>query len=91
LAEATFAGHRLVVAHDPDRAAEPSARRRERLQEQVDFAEQRVAQLHAQDEGISERGRRASDRGAYSRFQRAVAEAELTRFIQADYHADRFS
>ena len=36
-------------------------------------------------------GRQASDRGAYSRFTRAVAEAELTRFIQADYTADRFS
>lgn len=91
MAEATFAGHRLVVAHDPDRAAEQSARRRERIQEQVDFAEQLVAKLNAQEEGTSERGRRASDRGAYSRFQRAVADAELTRFIQADYHADRFS
>jgi hypothetical protein len=91
LAEATFAGHRLVVAHDPDRAAEQSARRREHIQEQVDFAEQLVAKLNAQDAGTSERGRRASDRGAYSRFQRAVADAELTRFIQADYHADRFS
>lgn len=30
------------------------------------------------------RGRRASDRGAYSRFARAVAKAELTRFIKAD-------
>jgi len=50
-----------------------------------------AADADAQDAGASERGRRASDRGAYSRFQRAVAEAELTRFIQADYQADRFS
>ncbi len=37
------------------------------------------------------RGRKASDRGAYSRFQHAVADAKLTRFLQADYQADRFS
>ena len=29
--------------------------------------------------------------GAYSRFTRAVAEAELTRFLKADLNADRFS
>jgi transposase len=37
------------------------------------------------------KGRRASDRGAFSRFTRAVAEAELTRFLKADFTADRFS
>jgi len=80
-----------VVAHDPARAAEQSAKRRARIQELVTFAEQLVCKLDAQDEGLMERGRRATDRGAYSRFQRAVAEAELTRFIQADYQAERFS
>ena len=91
LAEATFVGHRLVVAHDPERAKEQSARRRKRIQEQVDFAEKLVSKLNAQDEGLTEKGRRASDRGAYSRFQRSVAEAELTRFIKADFQADLFS
>ncbi len=91
LAESTFAGHRLVVAHDPVRAAEQTARRRERIQEQVDFAQTLVNKLNAQDEGQSEQGRRASDRGAYSRFVRSVADAELTRFIKVDYHADLFS
>ena len=41
--------------------------------------------------GRTARGRRASDRGAHSRFARAVAEAELTRFIKPDLQADRFS
>lgn len=91
LAEGTFANHRLVVAHDPERAAEQSARRRERIQVLEAFAEKLVGKLEAQDGGQTERGRRATDRGAYSRFQRAVAEAELTRFIKADYQADRFS
>lgn len=91
LAEGRFADHRLIVAHDPVRAAEQSARRRERIRALEDFAEKLVGKLDAQDAGRSERGRRASDRGAYSRFQRAVADAELTRFIKADFHTDRFS
>ncbi len=91
LAEGRFADQRLVVAHDPLRAAEQSSRRRERIAELEGFAEALVRKLDAQDAGQSTRGRRASDRGAYSRFQRAVAEAELTRFIRADYQADRFS
>jgi len=91
LAEATFAGHRLIVAHDPDRAALQSARRRDRVAELEAMAEKLVTRLDSQDAGETSRGRRASDRGAYSRFTRAVAEAELTRFIKADYTADRFS
>lgn len=38
----------------------------------------------AQDGGHSARGRRATDRGAYSRFQRALSETELTRLDQAE-------
>jgi len=91
LAESTFAGHRLVVAHDPYRADEQTAKRQARIQEQVNFANKLVAKLDAQDDGLSEKGRRASDRGAYSRFQRSVAEAELTRFIKADYQAELFT
>ena len=91
IAESRFAQQRLVVAHDPMRAAEQSARRRERIAELEAFASKLVGKLDTQDEGKSERGRRATDRGAYSRFARAVADAELTRFVRADYQADRFS
>jgi transposase len=91
LAEATFAGHRLIVAHDPLRAAEQGDRRRARIAELEAMAEKMVGKLDAQDGGQTARGRRASDRGAYSRFTRAVAEAELTRFIKADLTTDRFS
>src|SRR3546814_607644 len=90
-AEATFAEQRLVVAHDPQRATEQSAKRRARIQALEDFAQTLVRKLDAQDDGTTARGRKASDRGAYSRFQRAVAEAELTRFVHADYQAERFS
>jgi transposase len=91
LAEASFAGHRLIVAHDPLRAEEQSERRRARIRDLVAMADKMVGKLDAQDAGQTARGRRASDRGAYSRFTRAVAEAELTRFIKADLQADRFS
>ena len=91
LAEAGFAGHRLIVAHDPFRAAEQSEKRRARISELEALAERMTGKLDAQDAGQSDRGRRASDRGAYSRFTRAVAEAELTRFLNADFTADRFS
>ncbi len=91
LAESTFADHRLIVAHDPARAADQSGRRRGRIRDLEAMAEKMVAKLDAQDGGQTARGRRASDRGAYSRFTRAVAEAELTRFLKADLQADRFS
>jgi transposase len=91
LAEATFAGHRLIVVHDPLRAAEQGEARRARITELEAMAEKMVGRLDAQDEGATPQGRRASDRGAYSRFTRAVAEAEMTRFLKADLTADRFS
>jgi len=91
LAEASFAGHRLIVAHDPLRAEEQTARRRARIAELEAMAEKMVAKLDAQDTGKTAKGRRASDRGAYSRFCRAVSEAEMTRFIKPDFTADRFS
>jgi len=91
LAEASFAGHRLIVAHDPLRAEEQSARRRSRIAELEAMAEKMVVRLDAQEAGRTAKGRRASDRGAYSRFTRAVAEAEMSRFIKPDFTADRFS
>jgi len=76
LAESSFAGHRLIVAHDAVRAADQSARRRARLAELEAQAEKMVTRLDAQDGGKTARGRRACDRGVYGRFTRAVAEAE---------------
>jgi hypothetical protein len=55
------------------------------------MAEKMVGKLDAQDAGKTAKGRRASDRGAYSRFTRAVAEAEMTRFLKADLNGRRFS
>lgn len=91
VAEGTFAGHRLVVAHDPVRATEQSAKRRQKIADIEAFAEKLVSKLDTQDEGVTARGRKASDRGAYSRFQQAIVDAELTRYVKADYQADRFT
>ncbi len=91
LAENSFAGHRLIVAHDPLRAEEQRDKRRARIADLEAIAEKMVGKLDAQDGGQTARGRRASDRGAYSRFTKAVADAEMTRFLKADLNADRFS
>jgi hypothetical protein len=91
LAEAQFANHRLIVAYDPLRAAEQGDKRRACIADLEAMGNAMVAKLNRQDEGKSEKGRRASDRGAYSRFSRAVAEAEMLRFVKPDLTADRFS
>lgn len=91
LREARFEGQRLIVAHDAARAVEQGEARRARINELEAMGDAMVTKLDQQDEGKSAKGRRASDRGAYSRFVRAIADAELARFIKADFTADRFS
>ncbi|WP_435106842.1 IS1634 family transposase [Arhodomonas sp. AD133] len=88
--ETTWQGRRLVVAHNPERAAEQSANRRRRI-ERVDELGQRLAQrLDNQDAGKAGRGRRSSDRSAYQRFHKAVIEQRLSGIIKADLAAPRF-
>ncbi len=89
--ETQLEGRRVVVAHDPEAAEARSARRREKLQELIAYGDRLAEKLDRQDEGQTERGRRASDRGAYTRFSRAVLEAQFSRFIEAELHAERFS
>lgn len=89
--EASWQGRRLVIAHDPERAAEQSQGRRERIAELTAEGDRLAKRLDDQDEGKPLRGRRASDRRAYARFQKAVTEAGLMRIIQPDLYAERFS
>lgn len=84
-------GRRLVVAHDPAMAQASSQRRRDKLAELVAYGDRLAAKLDAQDAGNQGRGRRASDRGAYARFQKALIETKFSRFIQPDLQAERFS
>lgn len=89
--EATWEGRRLVVAHDPARAAEQGAKRR-RLIEGIEAEGERMAQrLDAADDGKPLRGRKSTDRRAYLRFCEQVKEAGLSRILKADLEADRFS
>lgn len=81
---------RVVIAHDPETAAAQRQRRRKKVDELVACGERLAQKLDAQDEGRRQRGRRASDRGVYRRFTRAVWEAQFTRFIQAELEAERF-
>ncbi len=82
---------RLVVAHDPLRAAEQKFRRDEKIQTLLAEAEQWVSKLDAQDEGKKHRGRKLSDSGAKARLYRDVCEAHLTKIIQVDLKSDTFT
>jgi len=82
---------RLVVAHDPLRAAEQKLRRDEKIQTLLAEAEQWVSKLDAQDEGKKHRGRKLSDSGAKARLYRDVCEAHLTKIIQVDLKSDTFT
>ena len=90
LAESTFSDHRLIVAHDTVRVKEQTDRRRTRIRKLEGLAKKMVAKLEAQGKGKAARGRCTTERGAYSQFTRAIAEAKLSWFIKADLEADRF-
>jgi hypothetical protein len=91
VAETRFGTHRLVVAFDPERAAEQSRKRRARIEELSTFGQNLADKLDGQDSGKKHRGRKASDPGAYARFYRAVHDAELSRFFKIDYTAPLFT
>ena len=91
LAESRFADQRMVIAHAPETAKAQSAKRRARIQELQEFASKLTTKLDGQDAGKTDKGRRASDRGAYTRFSRAILDAELSRFVKADFQSDLFS
>lgn len=89
--ESSWEGRRLVVAHDPVRAAEQSAKRRS-LIEAIEAEGLRMAErLNDADEGKRLRGRKSTDRRAYLRFCEKVRDAGLSRILKADLEADLFS
>lgn len=81
---------RLVVAHDPLRAAEQTQRRDAQIAELVALADQWANKLDGQDDGVRRRGRKLSDSGAKARFFHAVSEAHLSRIIKVDLKSDLF-
>lgn len=91
LQEHAWQSRRLIIAHDPERATTQHQARKKRIAE-IEVEGQRIAdKLNAQDAGKSARGRRASDRGAFIRFTKMVADEGLSRILKADLRADLFS
>ena len=89
--EAQWQGHRLVVAHNPSRAAEQTDKRLARIQALQQRADQLAGKLDAQDAGTVLRGRKLSDSGAKARFFHEVSDAHLTRIIKVDLSCDLFT
>jgi len=82
---------RLIVAHDPERAALQTQRRDDQINELIRLGEQWVGKLDEQDEGVRRRGRKLSDSGAKARFFHAVSEARLSKIIKVDLKSELFS
>lgn len=89
--ETTWQGRRLVIAHNAERAAEQSARRRETIEELDTLGTQLAERLNKQDAGKAGRGRRSTDRSAYQRFHKAVLDKRMSTIIKADLASPRFS
>ena len=87
--QAQWQGHRLVVAHNPLRAAEQTQERLARIHALQQRADQLAGKLDAQDEGKVQRGRKLSDSGAKARFFHEVSDAHLARIIKVDLQSAR--
>ena len=84
-------GHRLVVAHDPGKAAAQTALRDARIAALEQRASALAGKLDEQDKGYVGRGRRLSDSGAKARFFHEVCEAHLANIIRVDLKSDLFT
>jgi len=91
IAQSSWQGHRLIVAHDPARAQEQTALRAKRMASLLTRAEQLASKLDGQDAGEVHRGRKLSDSGAKARFFHEVAEAHLSKIIKVDLKSDLFT
>ncbi len=89
--ECQWQGHRLVVAHNRQRAMEQTQERLSRIQELELRAAQLAGKLDAQDAGQAKRGRKLSDSGAKARFFHEVSDAHLARIVKVDLKSDLFT
>ena len=89
--EALWQGHRLVVAHHPQRAAEQTQERLAKIHALQQRADQLAGKLDAQDGGSVLRGRKLSDSGAKARLFHEVSDARLARIIKVDLKSDLFT
>jgi transposase len=91
MSEFGWQGHRLIVAHRPELAAELTGRRRARIAELEHEALRLTDKLEQQDAGKPSRGRKLSDSGAKARFYQAVCDAHLASILRVDLSSDLFA
>lgn len=89
--ELPWRGLRLVVAHNPEVAAEAQALRQEKLQALEAQAAAWAGKLDAQDAGVKARGKKLSDSGAKARLYHAVKEAHLAHILRIDLKSELFA
>lgn len=89
--EETWNDLRLVIAHDPKRAAEEAKERDAAIAALEAQASQWVGKLDSQDEGQRSRGRQLSDGGVRARFYHEVCEQRLRRIIRVDLQSELFT
>jgi transposase len=89
--EFEWLGHRLIVAHRPDSAAEMGARRDGQIAELEQDAARWTNKLDGQDGGAKHKGRKLSDSGAKARFYHAVCDARLASIVRVDLKSDLFT
>lgn len=91
VSEHAWQGHRLIVAHRPDLAAELGAARDARIAELETDAARWAGKLDGQEAGQLYRGRKLSDAGTTARFYKAVSDAHLTNIIRVDLSSAEFT
>jgi len=89
--ELAWEGLRLVVAHDPMRAAMQTKLRTDQIDALVSLGNEWAGKLDGQEIGVVRRGRKLSDSGAKARFFHAVSEAHLSKIIKVDLKSDLFT
>ncbi|NMG72978.1 IS1634 family transposase, partial [Parazoarcus communis] len=91
VSEHAWQGHRLIVAHRPDLAAELGAARDARIAELETDAARWAGKLDGQEAGQLYRGRKLSDAGTTARFYKAVSDAHLANIIRVDLSSAEFT
>jgi transposase len=89
--ESRWQGHRLIVAHHPQRAREQAELRQAKIKDLEALAGQWAGKLDDQDTGKSVRGRKLSDKGATARLYHAVKDARLAHIVKVDLQSDLFT
>jgi transposase len=91
ITETQWQEQRLIVAHDPVRAADETVARDARINAIEEEAQRLTEKLIRQDEGKTTRGRKLSDGGATARLYKEVSESSLAKIVRIDLKSELFS